>query len=84
MLLCSVVYILGLHDGVVLEVCRLITSLVETVALGGERCQTVGLTEDNFTLDALDVASVAFAHIKSHKGGEGTYRESAFGAPLSS
>jgi len=61
-LLSGVVDILGLHDGVVLEVCRLITSLVETVALGGERCQTVGLAEDNFTLDTLDVASVTFEH----------------------
>lgn len=50
---------LRLHDGVVLEVSGLITSLVEVVALGGEGGQTVGLSENDLTLYTLDVTSIS-------------------------
>jgi hypothetical protein len=64
---------LRLHNGVVLEVGGLISSLVEVVALGGEGGQTVSLSEDDLTLDTLDVASVSYyfkkvTSIESYRG----------------
>ena len=58
MLLSCMIDELLFHDGVVLEVCRFITSLVETVRFGSQTCHTVCLAEHNFRLNALDVAGV--------------------------
>ncbi len=57
--LSCVIYKLLLHYCVVFEVCRFVTPFVEGIGLGSETCHSVGLAENNFRLNALNVTSIS-------------------------